>query len=526
MWCIVNLPNGTQLAVTCDSKALGQECIEKVCKSLGMLCENEYFGLERWDPTQPETRTRHWLNLRNRLRTDANAGSGLNLMLALRVKFWVPVHQILQENVRDLFYMQAKVDLIEGRLNAKDWNNAAYLSALLCQADGIRFNKASLSAKCPVQIKLELKEKKEKEQQNLAAKKRRLSKQKSMDSIDLSNSEAGNTGASSDSEEETSPLNVYKSYIIKPSGCDVDDIPSEYLKQIAKEHEQLANTSMSQKSAKYCLLQQIQNLPGFGEELFSGVTCIEPSVRCDILVGPQGLVVCTGDDRMNIPFSAIATAKSYRRIFKLEYVDDHNTRKELEVKLPKHIIAADLYRSITERHAFYVCDKVRGVVTSQFTRDFKGTIASMFREHTELGKRYVFDIQRTCREVHDHARRILHERGLDVALVTNDAIDAKRDTNEHEISIERCVNSRLMDAMRCNICMDREMNTMFNPCRHVGACNTCAAKCEQCPYCRQKVTNVVRVYLPPELRANTPLETAPASSDRPTPNTMPTAIAD
>lgn len=107
----------------------------------------------------------------------------------------------------------------------------------------------------------------------------------------------------------------------------------------------------------------------------------------------------------SIPFGAIAAAKSLRRTFKLEYVDDHNDRKELEIKLPKQPIAAGLYRSITERHAFYVCDKVRGVVTNQFTRDLKGTIASMFMENTELGKRYVFDIQHTCREVHDQARR-------------------------------------------------------------------------------------------------------------------------
>lgn len=31
MWCIVNLPNGTQLAVKWDTKAIGQECLEKVC---------------------------------------------------------------------------------------------------------------------------------------------------------------------------------------------------------------------------------------------------------------------------------------------------------------------------------------------------------------------------------------------------------------------------------------------------------------------------------------------------------------
>lgn len=32
MWCIVDLPNGTQQAVKLDPKAIGQECLEKVSK--------------------------------------------------------------------------------------------------------------------------------------------------------------------------------------------------------------------------------------------------------------------------------------------------------------------------------------------------------------------------------------------------------------------------------------------------------------------------------------------------------------
>jgi len=182
--------------------------------------------------------------------------------------------------------------------------------------------------------------------------------------------------------------------------------------------------------------------------------------------------------------------------------------------LPKQPIAAGLYRSITERHAFYVCDKVRGVVTNQFTRDLKGTIASMFMENTELGKRYVFDIQHTCREVHDQARRTLHERGGDLiaegaegcsaaagglgATAGGDPMDAVagvsglatgaggsmagkidlaiREKEAREAAIERCVDTRISEAMQCKICMDRAINTVFNPCCHVIACAQCAAR--------------------------------------------------
>lgn len=42
---------------------------------------------------------------------------------------------------------------------------------------------------------------------------------------------------------------------------------------------------------------------------------------------------------------------------------------------------------------------------------FQGTIVSIFNEDTSLGKKYVFDIRRTCREVYDNARRALYQTG-------------------------------------------------------------------------------------------------------------------
>ncbi|XP_064543137.1 E3 ubiquitin-protein ligase MYLIP [Drosophila montana] len=578
MWCIVDLPNGIRQAVELDPKAIGQECLEKVCKGLGIICEMEYFGLEPWTPNQKESRTRQWYNLRNRLHGDSgSSGSGVQLMLAMRVKFWVPVHSILQESVRNLFYMQARRDLLEARLCAHDWSNAAKLAALLCQADGLRFNEQALRAECPMRMRRELAQQQLAQQQQhkleqqrkekehvLSFKKRRLSKQKSVEHIECcalaaptttivaspnnlqpspsasvsasasSSSSPSNSSSSHSGLDErlaSNPLRMYEEYVILPNACDSEP-PGDFLRQIATEHSKLAKLPMPPKSAKYWLLREIQELSGYGEELFSGLTTNESATRCDIAVGAHGITVIRGDEKESIPFSAIAAAKSLRRTFKLEYVDDHNDRKELEIKLAKQPIAAGLYRSITERHAFYVCDKVRCVVTNQFTRDLKGTIASMFKEDTELGKRYVFDIQHTCREVHDQARRKLHERGFDVAAMA--AIDdasscepggldaagsmagkidlAIREKEAREAAIERCVDNRIHEAMQCKICMDRAINTVFNPCCHVIACAQCAARCNNCPNCRVKITSVVKIYLPPELRTSQTLASSSCSS--------------
>lgn len=40
---------------------------------------------------------------------------------------------------------------------------------------------------------------------------------------------------------------------------------------------------------------------------------------------------------------------------------------------------------------------------------WQGTIVSIFNEASPLGKQYVFDIRRTCREVHDNARRAMYQ---------------------------------------------------------------------------------------------------------------------
>lgn len=48
------------------------------------------------------------------------------------------------------------------------------------------------------------------------------------------------------------------------------------------------------------------------------------------------------------------------------------------------------------------------IIIKKTFRCLQGTIASIFNDSTTLGRKYVFDIRRTCREVHDNARREAH----------------------------------------------------------------------------------------------------------------------
>lgn len=97
------------------------------------------------------------------------------------------------------------------------------------------------------------------------------------------------------------------------------------------------------------------------------------------------------------------------RCFFLTYIETNGESQALGFRLESGLTANAIYRAVTEKHAFYSCETVRNTVTTQFIRDLKGTIISLFNENTTLGKNYVFDIRRTCREVYDHTRRELYQ---------------------------------------------------------------------------------------------------------------------
>lgn len=170
---------------------------------------------------------------------------------------------------------------------------------------------------------------------------------------------------------------------------------------------------MKSSAAEYWLLKEISELETFGEEVFSSKT-----TGTALGVGPHGITVCKKDQPKElISFNNIISASSHKRIFKLEFFTADNAETVLEVKLDSSHVASSLYRALTEKHAFYSCETVRSAVTTQFIRDLKGTIVSIFNEDSTLGKKYVFDIRRTCREVYDNARRALYQSGLQIPKI-------------------------------------------------------------------------------------------------------------
>lgn len=94
----------------------------------------------------------------------------------------------------------------------------------------------------------------------------------------------------------------------------------------------------------------------------------------------------------SIPYTAIQSATSQRRMFHLIYLSLDGEETSLDFKLDSSQSASGLYRAITEKHAFYSCETVRSAVTAQFIRDLKVPSRSnqiLYIFHLDYSSRFI-----------------------------------------------------------------------------------------------------------------------------------------
>lgn len=80
----------------------------------------------------------------------------------------------------------------------------------------------------------------------------------------------------------------------------------------------------------------------------------------------------------------------------LKVMNDNENERDIVFRLGSQSAANALYRCITEMHSFFCCDTVHNEVSSQFSRDLKGTLASLFNEKTTLGRLFSSDSPSSC----------------------------------------------------------------------------------------------------------------------------------
>nr|XP_042716442.1 E3 ubiquitin-protein ligase MYLIP isoform X2 [Chrysemys picta bellii] len=233
------------------------------------------------------------------------------------------------------------------------------------------------------------------------------------------------------------------------------ELTTATLDSITAKHKELEG--LSQASAEYQVLQIVSTLENYGIEWHS----VRDSEGQKLLigVGPEGISICKDD------FSPINR-----------------------------------------------CDTVTSAVMMQYSRDLKGHLASLFlNENINLGKKYVFDIKRTSKEVYDHARRTLYNAGIVDLVSRSDQTppNSPLKSSESNMNCDSCEGlscqqtkalqeklRKLKESMLCMVCCEEEINSTFCPCGHTVCCETCAAQLQSCPVCRSRVEHVQHVYLP------------------------------
>lgn len=275
--------------------------------------------------------------------------------------------------------MQARQMLIDGEIHPQDWLQAARFVALTSQAEGVKHSSDLLADHHQKYIR------------DLSLRVNGIKcSEKTKDKTNWRKSFVSDMKVDNDSDKESDNshlekfiLDNYVEHMMFPDDTETttsSEIPDDIFTMIAREHQRIQTMTVS--SAKYWLLEEFATLRRFGEEIFEGTLTSETSNAkaplshnepIQISVAPHGLNITktTSKSAFSIPFSAVESAKSLRRCFHLCYLDEDFAVSNLVIKFTSHRIAGTLYRSLTEKHAFYSCETVHKNVETQFIRDLK-----------------------------------------------------------------------------------------------------------------------------------------------------------
>ncbi|XP_057655697.1 band 4.1-like protein 5 isoform X3 [Diorhabda carinulata] len=126
--CRVILLDGTDLSVELSKKAKARDLYEQVFYSLDLI-EKDYFGLQFTDANH----VKHWLDPTKSIKKQIKIGPPYTLRL--KVKFYSSEPNNLREELtRYQFFLQLKLDILEGKLECPD-KTAVKLAALALQSE-------------------------------------------------------------------------------------------------------------------------------------------------------------------------------------------------------------------------------------------------------------------------------------------------------------------------------------------------------------------------------------------------------
>lgn len=269
---------------------------------------------------------------------------------------------------------------------------------------------------------------------------------------------------------------------------------SEFRSSVSEEHAKLKGVRSA--AAKQFFIKELSLMENYGIEYH--LVKNESGNTLHIGVGSEEIKIFDADFNFveRFLYNGLKMATHVKNNLHLKIIADDG-ESLFTFRLTSQEAACALYRSITEYHAFYRCETVRNAVTDQFTRDLKETLISFFGDE-ESEKKYIFDVQRTSKEVYDHCRRVLYKRGCDPIQnpPAKRQVEFRPQTGDAKVAQLQEQLTKMEDSLKCKICMDAQIDTVFCPCGHMVSCNVCAANIELCPICRAQIQNAQHVFFP------------------------------
>lgn len=290
-----------------------------------------------------------------------------------------------------------------------------------------------------------------------------------------------------------------RSFKSLPSECD-QFLPAGYQSTTYKTlvmNESTKFEKLSEESARNRFLEAVSLSPFFGVHLHEAKD--ESGRISGIGVGRDGITeygedwkLCTSCD-----WTAIQSATHNGLCVIVSTIQGDGSTVTQSLRLGSKTLAGALYRDITEMRSFYHCDTIGSLVSEQYCRDLKGTIASFFNESTGVGKKYVFDIQRTFQEAYDSVRRILYSyEKRNINRATTEFVSPTFQNSCSSMCQALLQLNDIRESLTCRVCVDADIDAAFVPCGHVVCCTACAQRLDCCPVCKGAIDLVQSVFLP------------------------------
>lgn len=87
-----------------------------------------------------------------------------------------------------------------------------------------------------------------------------------------------------------------------------------------------------------------------------------------------------------------------------------------------------------------------------------------------------------------------HRSGFSTGFTDENECDSTISAPE-EVKQLRKKNEELKLSTTCKVCLGKEVNCVFLPCRHLVCCSDCASRIDYCPVCRLKIIGTVKTFM-------------------------------